>query len=55
MHSTRISSSAAIALFIALKDNNKLKRLNIVDNAITDDALNAITIQHCRVTPAWLH
>ena len=43
MHSTRLSSSAAIALFVALKDNNKLKRLNNVDNTITDDALNAIT------------
>ena len=36
-------SRAAIALFTALKDNNKLKVLNITHNAITDDACAAIT------------
>ena len=40
MYNTKLSSRAAIALFTALKDNNKLKRLN---NAITDDACAAIT------------
>ena len=43
MRSTKLSSRAAIALFTALKDNNKLKWLNIPSNAITDDACAAIT------------
>ena len=42
MYSTRLSSSAAIALFTTLKDNNKLKELYIERNAINDDALDAI-------------
>ena len=43
MWGTRLSSSVAIALFTALKENNKLKELDIEDNDITDDALDAIT------------
>ena len=43
MHNTKLSSRAAIALFTALKDNNKLKVLYIAFNAITDDACAAIT------------
>ena len=43
MDSTKLSTRGAIALFTALKDNNKLKVLIIHDNAITDDACNAIT------------
>ena len=43
MWGTGLSSSAAIALFTILKDNNKLKELYIDGNAITDDALDAIT------------
>ena len=43
MRYTNLSSRAAIALFTALKDNNKLKDLNIASNAITDDACAAIT------------
>ena len=43
MWGTGLSSSAAIALFTILKDNNKLKKLYIDGNAITDDALDAIT------------
>ena len=43
MYYTQLSSRAAIALFTAVKDNNKLKWLNIADNAITDDACDAIT------------
>ena len=43
MWHTKLSSRAAIALFTALKDNNKLKVLNIAHNAITDDACAAIT------------
>ena len=43
MHHTRLSSRAAIALFTALKDNNKLKVLNVHYNLITDDACDAIT------------
>ena len=39
----RLSSRGAIALFTALKDNNKLKELYISYNAITDDARDAIT------------
>ena len=43
MDSTELSSRGAIFLFTALKDNNKLKELNIGDNAITNDACDAIT------------
>ena len=43
MWSTNLSSRAATDLFTAVKDNNKLKVLNINDNAITDDACDAIT------------
>ena len=43
MWDTKLSSRAAIALFTALKDNNKLKKLDIAYNAITDDACAAIT------------
>ena len=40
---TQLSSTAATHLFTALKDNNKLKELEIDNNAITDDACDAIT------------
>ena len=43
MYNTKLSTRGAIALFTALKDNNKLKMLNIVYNTITDDACDAIT------------
>ena len=43
MDSTKLSTRGAIALFTALKDNNKLKLLYIAYNAITDDACDAIT------------
>ena len=43
MEDTKLSSRAAIALFTALNDNNKLKWLIIDNNAITDDACAAIT------------
>ena len=43
MRNTQLSSRAAIALFTAVKDNNKLKVLYIAHNAITDDACDAIT------------
>lgn len=43
MWGTQLSSSAAIALFTTVKDNNKLKGLHIDYNAITDDACDAIT------------
>jgi len=43
MYDTKLSSRAAIALFNALKDNNKLKKLDIWGNNITDDACDAIT------------
>ena len=43
MFKTKLSTRGAIALFIALKDNNKLMWLHIADNDITDDACDAIT------------
>ena len=43
IYDTKLSSRAAIALFTALKENNKLKVLDICYNAITDDACAAIT------------
>ena len=43
MYSTKLSSTAATDLFTAVKENNKLKRLNINYNDITDDACAAIT------------
>ena len=43
MGATQLSSRAATDLFTAVKDNNKLKRLDIDDNPITDDACDAIT------------
>ena len=43
MYNTKLSTRGAIALFTALKDNNKLKLLHIAYNAITDDACDAIT------------
>ena len=42
MDFTKLSTRGAIALFTALKDNNKLKMLYIHNNAITDDACFAI-------------
>ena len=39
----KLSSGAAINLFIALKDNMKLKELSIETNNITDDAIDVIT------------
>ena len=42
MDFTKLSTRGAIALFIALKDNNKLKMLHIARNDITDDACDAI-------------
>ena len=54
MYNTQLSSRAAIALFTAVKDNNKLKMLHIDYNAITDDACDAITTalksNNCLVT-----
>ena len=43
MDNTKLSCRAAIALFNELKDNNKLKRLNISYSNITDDVGNAMT------------
>ena len=44
MWRTQLSSRAAITLFTAVNNNNKLKELNINSNAITDDACDAIII-----------
>ena len=43
MSSTNLSTRGAIALFKALKNNNRLKKLDITTSDITDDACNAIT------------
>ena len=43
MWGTELSSRAATDLFTAVKDNNKLRKLYIDNNAITDDACAAIT------------
>ena len=43
MASTMLSSRGAISLFTAVKENNKLKKLDIAVNAITDDACDVIT------------
>ena len=43
MSNTALSSRSAIALFNAIKNNNKLKDLNISRNSIMDDACDAIT------------
>ena len=43
MYNTQLSSRAAIALFTAVKENNKLKKLDIANNAITDDTCDTIT------------
>ena len=54
MWNTQLSSRAAIALFTAVKDNNKLKVLNIANNAITDAACDTISTalksNNCLVT-----
>ena len=42
MHSTNLSSEAAISLFNSLKINKTLKWLSINRNTVTDDACNAI-------------
>ena len=44
MGNTKLSTRGAVALFTALKDNKKLKVLGIANNAITDDACNAIIV-----------
>ena len=43
MYYTRLSSRGARGLFTAVKENNKLKDLYIMNNAITDDACDVIT------------
>ena len=43
MLGTSLSSRGARELFIAVKENNKLKKLNIAFSAITDDACDVIT------------
>ena len=43
MYDTQLSSTAATNLFTSLRNNHKLKKLDIDFNNITDDACNAIT------------
>ena len=42
MQNTKLSSKGGISLFKALEKNNKIKKLNITDNCIDDDACDAI-------------
>ena len=59
MHDTKLSCRAAISLFNKLKDNNKLKELNISNNAVTDDVSDAMTTalerNSCLVTLSMDH
>ena len=43
MGGTKLSSRPAIVLFTALSENSTLQSLDIADNAITDDAVDAIS------------
>ena len=43
MYDTKLSAKGAIDLFTALKDNKKLKGLDITHNDVTNDACGAIT------------
>ena len=58
MANTQLSSRGAIHLFKALKENSKLKLLDIVGNAITDDACDSICTalmrNSCLVT-LWMY
>ena len=54
----KLSSQRAISLFEGLKDNSKLKVLNIADNEITDYACYAITIalkKNCCLARLYMH
>ena len=48
MIDTKLSSTAAVGLFKALKDNSKLQVLNIKNNAITNDVCDVITSTLCK-------
>ena len=43
MYDTSLSRRGARALFTTVMENNKLKKLDIANNAITDDACDVIT------------
>ena len=43
MNNVKLSSNAATNLFVALKDNNTVKRLEVEDAGITDEVSDAIT------------
>ena len=54
----KLSSQGAISLFEALKDNSKLKVLNITDNEIADYACDAISIalkKNCCLTRLYMY
>ena len=54
----KLSSQGAVSLFEALKDNSKLKVLNITDNEITDYACDAISIalkKNCCLTRLYMY
>ena len=59
MQSTKLSSKAATDLFTSLRNNHKLKTLDIDNNDITDDACDAITAalknNSCLVTLSMYH
>ena len=43
MIDTKLSSTAAVGIFKALKDNSKLKVLSIKNNSISDEICDVIT------------
>ena len=43
MNHIKLSQATTTNLFVALKDNNTLKRLDIEDASITDDVCDVIT------------
>ena len=58
MGDTKLSSRAAILLFTALKENNKLQLLDIAGNAIADDAVDAISMalkENCCLVTLRMH
>ena len=58
MYNTKLSSNGAIDLFVALKDNNTLRKLDISLNDITDDACNAIATalkQNGSLVKLWIY
>ena len=58
MYNTKLSSNGAIDMFVALNDNNTLRKLDISLNDITDDACNAIATalkQNGSLVKLWIY